>query len=252
MSGYCTVKQYGNEAKKLVFFKYCWKPKDTGKPHKINDVKLEENLRRASGKLKELVLCNPFDMFMTITLAKDRNNLAKWKKSLNDWLTYYNKKHNTKIKYLLVPELHSDMENWHMHGFLMGLPIDHTTPFIEGVHPQKLIDADYMNWQAYQNKFGFVSLGIIRNKSAAANYMTKYIKKQLATHGVKELNKHTYYHSKGLETAVTIAKGTLRGSNAPFDYENDYVGVKWYLNSIKVTDIITPFDNMDITNKLIL
>ena len=81
------------------------------------------------------------------------------------------------------------------------------------------------NWLAYQNKFGFCDLEPIRNAEAVSKYITKYINKNLAT-SVKELNAHLYYHSRGLQMAQTIKKGTMFADIVP-TYTNDYCSVAW-------------------------
>ena len=95
-----------------------------------------------------------------------------------------------------------------MHGFLSGLPDSHLTSFIPGVHPPKLIDKGYKNWEAYESKFGFVSVDLIKSDEGCARYVTKYISKNLEK-SVTELGAHMYYCSKGLQGAVEIKRGTL-------------------------------------------
>jgi hypothetical protein len=36
-----------------------------------------------------------------------------------------------------------------------------------------------------------------------------------------------YYVSKGLNKAVEVKRGTLSDNSIPFEFENDYVKIKW-------------------------
>ena len=230
-----SLKSYAGLKYKLTYFKYALKQSgfeiDEQKPRitGVNDEKLDVNISRARSKVLEYAICNPWDYFVTLTLDKrkyDRTDLGKFNRDLGHWLRNYQSKHGIAIKYLLIPELHSDGQNWHMHGFLMGLPAGHLSDFVPGVHPQKLIDAGYKNWDAYATKFGFVSVDTIRSHEGAARYVTKYVSKNLDK-AVKELNAHMYYCSKGLKRATEIKRGTLCES-VPFGFENDWVKIRWF------------------------
>lgn len=184
----------------------------------VNDEKLEENIIRARSKIFELAFCNPWELFITLTIdgsKYDRYNLKRYHRDLAQWLRDYNKKYSIKIKYLLIPEMHED-DAWHMHGFLMGLPIEHL----------EINDNGYLDWIAYKEKFGYCSIDRIRNHEAVAKYVTKYISKELAD-CVKELNAHMYYASQGLKRAVEIKRGMLLADSIPWDFKNEWVSVIW-------------------------
>lgn len=200
----------------------------------VNDSKLEENIRRAKNAIFEYAFCNPWDWFFTGTLDPkkyDRTNLDKFHKDLTDWFREYGRYHKIKIKFLLVPEAHSDGISWHIHGFLYGLPKEDLKQFVVGdvmgkglAEKVKKGDVVY-NWLPYAKKFGFCSLEPIRNPEAVSKYMTKYINKNLAS-SVKDLNAHLYYHSRGLNKAQVIKKGTMVAPIVP-TYENEYCSVAW-------------------------
>lgn len=199
-----------------------------------HDFKLEENIQRAKNIIFEYVFCNPWDWFFTGTLDPkkyDRTNLDKFHKDLTDWLREYGRYHKIKIKFLLVPEKHSDGISWHIHGFLYGLPKEHLKQFVVGdvmgkglAEKVKRGDAVY-NWLPYAKKFGFCDLEPIKNHEAVSKYMMKYINKNLAS-SVKELNAHLYYHSRGLNKAELIKKGVMAAPITP-TYENEYCSVAW-------------------------
>jgi hypothetical protein len=200
----------------------------------VHDSKLEKNIQRAKNNIFEYAFCNPWDWFFTGTLDPqkyDRTNLDKFHKDLTQWLRDYSKQYNVKIKFLLVPEQHSDGISWHIHGFLRGLPKEHLKQFVVGdvmgkglAEKVKRGDVVY-NWLPYAKKFGFCDLEPIRNSEAVSKYMTKYINKNLAS-SVKNLNAHLYYHSRGLNKAEVIKKGVMATPITP-TYENEYCSVAW-------------------------
>lgn len=178
-------------------------PKDQQKHH---DHKLASSISRAKRVILEKALCNEWEWFCTFTISKDhfdRKNLETWRDSFTQWMRDQRKK-GKKIRYLLVPEMHQD-GSWHAHGFLSGLAESDLISFAD-MHkrgdkvPRKLWKSSYMNWEAYQQKFGFCSLGKIKNSTAAGFYVTKYITKE-NDRMVKAVGLHSYYASLGLNTA---------------------------------------------------
>lgn len=209
---------------------------DKGKVRGVNSEKLEESICRTRSKIFELAFCNPWSWFFTGTLDPkkyDRTDLKKFHSDLTNWLRQYNRYHGTQIKFLLIPELHSDGKSWHMHGFFYDLPQEHLTRFQIGDRMGKALAEKVKNgdevysWSAYQKKFGFCDLEPIRNAEAVSKYITKYISKNLAT-SVTELNAHMYYHSRGLQFAQTIKKGSMSTAiDIEPSYSNDYCTVYW-------------------------
>lgn len=200
----------------------------------VNDEKLSESITRAKSKIFEYAFCNPWDYFFTATLDPskyDRTDLEKFHKDLTQFFRDYGKKYGIKIDFLLIPELHKDGKSWHMHGFLKGLPIEHLKQFKIGdimgkTLAEKVMNGDVVyNWEAYQKKFGFCDLEFVGNPEAVSKYITKYINKDLAT-SVTELNAHLYYHSRGLQTAKTMKKGTMLCDIAP-SFVGEYCSVSW-------------------------
>lgn len=212
----------------------------------VHDSKLEKNIQRAKNNIFEYAFCNPWDWFFTGTLDPkkyDRTNLDKFHKDLTQWLRDYSKQHSVQIKFLLVPEQHSDGISWHIHGFLRGLPKEDLKQFVVGdvmgkglAEKVKKGDVVY-NWLPYAKKFGFCDLEPIRNAEAVSKYMTKYINKNLAS-SVKDLNAHLYYHSRGLKKAEVIKKGAMAATITP-TYENEYCSVAWLDYSEELLQVLS-------------
>lgn len=197
------------------------------------------NLVRARSTVFELAYCNKWDWFFTGTLSSangDRSNLDNFRKKFTQFIRDERKRLNCDIKYLLVPELHADLENWHFHGLISGIPIEQLEQFQKGMKMGKHIAAkveqgeEIYNWTRYANKFGWCDLEPIKNNEAVSKYLTKYITKTIfdgdSGRGVKEAEKNLYYCSQGLNRAEVIKKGVPTiavADTLTWDYENEYV-----------------------------
>lgn len=198
-----------------------------------NEEKLQASLSRTKSRIFELALCNDWAWFVTLTLNPQKFNradLKTYKIKLSTFIKNYNRIHNTNIKYLLIPELHRDKMNYHMHGLMMGLPTEHLHEFteneklpikilIEVAHGHKLY-----SWPAYEKTFGYISLSKIISAESVSKYITKYITKDLVSTKIG-LNEHLYYCSQGLKRAEIICEGKLM-KDIEEDFSNDYVKIK--------------------------
>ncbi len=191
-----------------------------GKRGTVNSEKLENNLCRAKSKVREYVLCNPWDWWCTFTISPekyDRYDLNAFKKDFAEFLHGYNKRcsEEDKVKYLLVPEQCADGA-WHMHGFL------------KGIREKDLYKNQYgyMTWKQYEKKFGFISMDRIHDIDKASSYILKYMTKDMK-HTEIELNAQCYYCSQGLNTAEEIYRGhgTFYGEY-DWKHPDGYVQVK--------------------------
>jgi len=224
----------------------------------VNSFKLDDNLSRAKARIIELAWCNQWDFFVTLTIdAKkyDRHNLKEFRSDLSQWLRDYSKKIGSKIDYLLIPEKHKDGA-WHMHGFFKGLPVTELRSFtLDEKLPYYLrskIESNQVqfDWVPYREKFGYINAELIKNHKAAAKYVLKYITKDMSR-SVSEVNMHLYYCSKGLNRAVTIAKGTMSANIVPkYDFQNEYVAIMWLENHVPLDDVIIPHEPTRINLKL--
>lgn len=200
--------RYRHDFYKVVHFKSTVRHGHTASRTKedgfLHTDKLPQALARARKVCLELALCNEWKWFCTFTIASsnfDRKNLDGFYSRFSEWLKYQKKKSGKKIPYLLVPEQHGD-GSWHMHGFFNSDIDDFLVPFSdlkaagENV-PYKLVEKKYFNWPDYQKKFGFCSLGEIRNHDATAFYATKYISKSFQG-DAQRVGLKLYYCSQGL------------------------------------------------------
>ena len=191
--------------------------------------KLKANVRRAKNKDYELAMCNEWEYFATFTIKGDkwsRGQLHEFYGKFSKWLNNYNCRKKCNVKYVISPELHKDKKNWHFHGLIKGIPEDELKKFVKGMHPEKLVNSDYLNWGSYEKKFGFCSFGKIKDPERVAVYITKYVTKQITETKI-EVGKHLYYASKGLKGRELIYDDEFYPKEGQeWDFENDFVCIK--------------------------
>lgn len=225
-----TVKQYGDNIQKVIYMSTSRisgleddRPK--GGKGEVNTEKLSNNIARARSKVKELVLCNPWDYWCTFTLDKakfDRYDLQNYVKKLGSFIYNYNRfcEEHEKVKYLLIPEMHKNGA-WHMHGFLNGI---RDKDLYRNRH-------GYLSWRQYEERFGFISMKRITGDKAIerlSSYMLKYMTKDISS-TIKELGAHSYYCSKGLQTAQTVYKGhALLHCEWDWEHPDGYCKIKTF------------------------
>ena len=172
--------------------------------------KHEASISRARSMVFQLAMCNHWEYFFTGTLNPewhDRHNLDRFRSSFAQFVRDCRKRYQSDIRYLFVCEQHKDGA-WHMHGLISGIPQDRLSRFVPGIHPSKLVNGDFLNWGDYAQKFGFCSLGPVRDEMGCAFYLEKYISKDM-DRSVSELSAHTYNCSRGLCRAVPF--GSIYG-----------------------------------------
>lgn len=203
-----SVKFYREGVYELIRFKralFPHLPLKREEGESVPEEKFSQAICRAKSVIYQVAFCNDWDFFFTGTIDPDKYNryqLKDFYKSFTQWLRDYRKKYCCDLKYLFVPELHKDGA-WHIHSFVKGIPQDRLRLFIPGLEPQDLVDEGFLNWPDYQKKFGFCSLGYIKDPEHASGYLTKYVSKDLAR-CVSDYGAHMYRCSVGLARAMPM------------------------------------------------
>lgn len=196
--------------------------------------KLKNNLSRAKSRVFDLAICNDWDFFFTGTFNSDfilRDNIDVIRTKLTQFIRNYNRLHSCNIKYLFVPEKHKDNINWHIHGFISGIPFSDLHKFDIGDKMGHYLVSkvksgkSLFSWLSFSKKFGFCDLEPIIDRIKSATYITKYITKNTS---VSSLGSHLFYSSNGLKSSynLQISEGCFSSSVA--DFYNDYVKIKTF------------------------
>lgn len=212
------------------------------------DERLAASISRTKSRIYELALCNEFKFFCTFTQdetkVKNRFDLDTFQKDFSHYIRNLNRNRADKIRYLLIPERHQNGA-WHLHGFLSGLVVgeDLREFTLEEHIPYRLRNMiakgeKVYNWEKYSKKYGYFTATDIKNKDAASAYICKYVTKEVIKQG-REMGRHLFFASQGLNSRKPLIKNSTDQSGefvrCPYsddewDFENDYVKVKWIDN----------------------
>lgn len=174
-----TVKEYPTMIKVIVYLEPFKAGGSSGKKKRVNKRKqakaLEESIIRTKTTVRDICLCNEFDLFCTFTFDPKRYNCKSMefcKIYMNNWTHNAKSRHSPNLKYLIVPEKHKSGAI-HFHALIKGY---------EG----RLKDSKHTsNGRTVYNiphwHFGFSTAVKIDNQEAVACYVSKYITKDMLT-----------------------------------------------------------------------
>lgn len=185
--------------------------------------KINRSKSRAKSKLYDLIMCNEFSHFCTLTLSPDEIDRSDYNiiiKKLNTYLA--NRVRRNGLYYVGVPELHKK-GGFHFH-FLVNdvLPLEDSGTCLRpaGGRPVKVDTAlrqgfDLSELRTVYNitdwKLGFTTaIQLIGDRVVIANYIGKYITKGDKVGG-------RWYYSGG-----DLIRPSFKYDNIDFDTFNDY------------------------------
>lgn len=222
-------------------------------PEELPEGKIPENVRRAKKAIEAYALCNDWTYWATFTLRpgkyKTRLDLASFRRDVMQLLRNVRRETGGVVAALLVPELHRNLDGWHMHG-LLRLPADQLRQFeIAETLPLKLKERiatgkTLYDWPRYRDAFGWVCMEPLENRDAAARYITKYVTKGLNDRETAEKmtkGQHLYYVTRGLkrpevlyDLRCDVLEGTVQpvivGAETVTVWDKDRHKVEWSYN----------------------
>lgn len=172
----------------------------------LREENLRSNIYKVRTRIYDLIFNNDFDYFVTLTfdpkveqehgLSKNEQNdlrydeMKQWLHQMRNQAKYYNKE----FRYFFVPELHTgkgkNSGTIHWHGLIGG-------------YCPNLVDSGkkYKGYRIYNLvswQYGYSNVQRVRSKKRVANYVRKYITKDLMNSPVRK-NKKKYWASKNLQ-----------------------------------------------------
>lgn len=195
-----------------------------------SDKKLEQSLSRSKRMIHDLIICNDWDYFITFTgndKLIDRFSVEAFKTKWKKFIKAYNQSPRNadfKIKYLIVPEWHKN-KAIHFHGVL------------KGGHPDDYFinENGYLDFKPIRDNFGWYSASKIKAQNKIANYITKYISKDLAS--CIDLSKNCYLCSQKLKRPEIVIYGDNISVGDKWDFENEHIKKNVYHDDSFLTDI---------------
>lgn len=163
---------------------------------------LSISVNRSKDNIYNIAMSNEWELFITFTfdrngdvfgVATDSSDYNTVSKAISDWCNLRKKTDCPDLKYLIVPELHSDKVHYHFHGLFAncsGLKLTESG----------CVDSDgCMIYNVDSWKFGFTTASKIKYQDRATKYLCKYISKDLMNN-LKY--KKRYYASHNLNVAA--------------------------------------------------
>lgn len=147
---------------------------------------------------------NKWDWFVTFTFDNkvvDRSNFDLCKKKFSYFWNNLKKKYPD-LSYLFIVEMHKNLQGFHYHGIISGIP-DHEFKYfrkVRGSWNKKTKKYNYYDaWNLEKYKLGFDSCCRILDQGAVIGYVCKYITKSAILESrLSEKFKHLYFHSNNL------------------------------------------------------
>ena len=225
--GFCKVYEYKNERLKINFggsntHHFFNSDNENELSEEEKELALieyrKQYLWKVKNKLRDYARNNDFDMFWTLTFDNNKvanvddyrfDEMNKWLRKMRD--TY------GKFRYIAIPERHkSGAIHWHMvtGGFNPNL-VD------SGKKYQRSTVFNCVDWE-----HGFSNVQKVRSKIKVANYISKYITKDLVNSPVRK-GKKKYWTSQGLSLpSVEYGDKKIKGIDLGEPcYENDVLKI---------------------------
>lgn len=159
--------------------------------------KHEDSIRSSVGRTKRnivyLTRSNNWDWFVTFTLSPDKVNRYDYSECTKKVRKFLNNLRRSvpDMVYIMVPELHKDGA-WHFHGLMNNVDsLKFTDSGIKDDHGDIVYNMDKYN-------LGWSYCSKVRESDKAANYIMKYITKDLCE---ESKNRQRYWPSKNIKRA---------------------------------------------------
>lgn len=164
--------------------------KNRSKEQEEHSIKV--SLSATKNRIYNIARSNTWDWFITLTFDRKKTNASDYDMivyRLHIFLNNLQKRKCPDLKYLIVPELHLDKENYHFHGLISGC--DNMRFRFSGLFDKKGRPIyDVLDWN-----YGFTTATRIGDSGQASSYITKYVTKQSE---LKLKNKNRYMCSRNI------------------------------------------------------
>lgn len=151
------------------------------------------SLSRTKTLVRDLVLCNDFELFCTFTFDPkkvDSFRLPACWRVMSTWLHHQrdnSREKGKEFKYLIIPEQHKS-GRWHFHALISG--------YTSTLKPSKCVTMSLrpiFNITSFRS--GFTTAVPIDSKEEVSSYVTKYITKDF----IKSFNQRRFFCSRNLK-----------------------------------------------------
>lgn len=171
-------------------------------PVLLNEVSVQKSLKRTKDKVFDYANAVEWQWFCTFTCSEekvhDRTDYGEVSLKMTAWLRNMRSRYCPDMKYVLVPEKHKNGA-WHFHGLFSdcsGLGFVAAVNNGKGANFGKpLVRGGQQVYNISRYKLGFTDCTEIRDTKKVANYILKYITKEMV---YETLGRKRYWNSKNL------------------------------------------------------
>lgn len=138
---------------------------------------LQVSVNRSLNSVYQIARANIWDYFVTITFNPDivdSTDYSAVTHILSGWLNAVKHTYAPDMKYLFVPELHTDGRKYHFHGLISQVG---NLPLVDSGRATKEGNVIY-NIANY--RFGFTTATRVGDSAKACGYLVKYLTKELS------------------------------------------------------------------------
>lgn len=165
-------------------------PSDKRKSSSFSERAIYSSLIRSKQAIYKYARQVNWEYFITLTFSPevvDRFDFDSCMKKSRQWFNNQQKRYASDLQYLYVPEMH-ESGAWHIHGLVARVG---SMSFVDSGHRDhgKLI-YNLSGW-----RFGFSTATLIEDTKRVANYVTKYVTKDLVA---LSKGKSRYYRSRNI------------------------------------------------------
>lgn len=174
---------------------------------RLNEFDLDNRRRsaqRCKTELYDILKCNDFDFFVTVTFDPDEINRLDDSAVRRAWTVFCNNLHRKypDMYYVAVPEYHKK-GGLHFHLLIGGIKFEDLKPvhaYDEKKQCYLYVTKGVCKGDKIYNitvwQYGFSTMTVLRNKEAAKHYISKYITKQHTD--LRFFGKKRYYVSRNM------------------------------------------------------
>lgn len=136
------------------------------------------SVNRTKQSIYEITRSNTWDWFVTLTFDRNKIDSSDYDlllKKTRKWLNHVKNRKCPDMKYIIVPELHSDGIHYHFHGLFAncdGLEMEYSGVKQNGKKVYNILDF----------KYGFSTATKVQDTKKVSSYISKYITKDLENH----------------------------------------------------------------------
>ena len=196
------------------------------------------SLRATKANVRELVACNKWQYFVTITFSSekwDRDDLQAIQYAIKEcarkWRNMQvNKERPYKdFRYLFIPEYHQK-GGVHLHGLVSLIPGKYLVPYtMDDVNSEKRLPREIVekvkagdeiyHCSYFDEVYGYNVIEPVRSPARLSSYITKYLTKDLGRVPAKT----RVWRSRGLHQASIVGQYHISGSGTAVDDAMEYM-----------------------------